>query len=77
MLKYAASAPTLDQLPSVALTKAVGKVSLSHGMICVASLHQHVIHLTGCKHAVMSTATITEIVLLLLFLSYLGHAKLN
>lgn len=62
MLKCAVSAATVGPLPSVALAKSIGKVSLSYGVTCVASLHQHVIHFTGCKRAVLSTTIITEIV---------------
>ena len=62
VLTHEVSATKAGHLPSVALAKSVGKVSLSYGMIRVASLHQSVIHFTGCKHAVLSTSIITELV---------------
>ena len=78
MLTYAASVPTLGQLPSAASNEAVGKVNSSYRLIYAASLHHSVIHLTDCKCSVIpttTTTTTTEIVFLLLFFIYLGHAK--
>lgn len=67
MVTYAASAPTLGQLPSAASNEAVGKVNSSYGMIYAASLHRRVIHLTDCKCAVIPTGT-TETVFRFCFL---------